>query len=151
MFNLKIKFLVLFVCVTAFLSVGQLLACPICENAVRCENYTNEKDIRGEVVACFATDSIHNTGSIVADQFIYAAAGEKITGNGTLQAPVIIIIAKDFEYTGIISASEKCYILTSKPISPNFQGPGKLDVKTESDPKVWEEIKKEIAEGIIVH
>jgi len=90
-----------------------------------------------------------NDGTIKGKENILLRVGAELSGKGLLKAPVIVILAKMFSYTGTIDCDKDCTVYTTKKFKKSMfkkKGKGKLKVTIIPEEKfwtLWEELGKQ--------
>ena len=74
-------------------------------------------------------ETFNNTGKVIAQETNECVCGT-LTGDGLFKGHIINIIAKDFQFSGVIECDGECHITTAKPFDHSictFSGNGTVE------------------------
>lgn len=98
-------------------------------------DFNNTSRLVSDNVRLNVSGQYENSGQIIGRNSICLNC-DALTGNGRIRAPKITIKTKVFNFTGSISCSETCTIITSEPFDEKMfkrKGGGKFEIIVNSD------------------
>ena len=93
-------------------------------------------DVMCGVISCnnlnMHSNIVTNDGDFYARQKVFVQADELFKGSGNIDAPIVIIMTKKFEFTGTIRCYDTCTIYSEEPFNQDQfkrEGPGLFTIK----------------------